>query len=84
MDILIQQTLGVQKYEVMYHKIIAANIKKLRKQRGMSQENFAEKIDCSREFVSRMENTREKPSLKMLLKLSYLFSVEPVYFFKKK
>jgi len=73
----------MQKYEVMYHKIIAANIKKLRKSHKLSQENFAEKIDCSREFVSRMENIKEKPSLKMLLKLSWLFKVEPAYFFNE-
>ncbi len=71
----------MQKYEVMYHKIIADNIKKLRKQHKLSQENFAEQINCSREFVSRMENLKEKPSLKMLLKLSFLYNVDPTYFF---
>ena len=73
----------MHKYEVMYHNLIAANIKKLRKNSKMSQEIFAEKINCSREFVSRMENLREKPSLKMLLKLSYLFNVSPTYFFEE-
>jgi len=73
----------MQKYEVMYHKKIASNIKRLRKTHNLSQENFAEKINCSREFVSRMENLREKPSLKMLLKLSFLFNVNPAYFFNE-
>ena len=73
----------MQKYEVMYHKIIANNIKKLRTNAKMSQETFAEKINCSREFVSRMENLKEKPSLKMLLKLAFLFNVQPQYFFEK-
>ena len=73
----------MQKYEVMYHKIIANNIKKLRKNAKMSQETFAEKINCSREFVSRMENLKEKQSLKMLLKLAFLFNVQPQYFFEK-
>ena len=71
----------MQEYEVMYHKIIANNIKNLRKSQKLSQENFAEKINCSREFVSRLENMKEKPSLKMLLKLSFLFNIEPTYFF---
>lgn len=71
----------MQKYEVMYYKIIADNIKKLRKQHKLSQENFAEQINCSREFVSRMENLKEKTSLKMLLKLSFLYKVDPTYFF---
>ncbi len=72
----------MQNYEVMYHKIISDNIKKLRKSHKYSQENFAEKIGCSREFVSRMENLHEKPSLKMLLKLSFIFKINPEYFFK--
>lgn len=73
----------MQNYEVMYHKIFAKNIKKLRKEQHLSQENFAEKLECSREFISRVENGREKISLKMLLKLSYLFKVDPCEFFKK-
>lgn len=73
----------MQEYEVMYHKLIASRIKKLRKANKLSQENFAEKINCSREFVSRLENLKEKPSLKMLLKLSYTFGVKPVYFLEQ-
>lgn len=71
----------MQKYEVMYHKIISANIKKLRKEAKLSQEAFAEKLNCSREFISRVENLKEKVSLKMILKLSELFKVNPKYFF---
>lgn len=70
----------MQKYEVMYHKIISANIKKLRKEAKLSQEEFAEMVNCSREFISRVENLKEKVSLKMLLKLSELFKVSPKYF----
>ncbi|HIS37732.1 TPA: helix-turn-helix transcriptional regulator [Candidatus Scatousia excrementigallinarum] len=73
----------MQKYEVMYHKIISANIKKLRKSLKLSQEEFAEKLNCSREFISRVENLKEKVSLKMLLKLSELFKVNPTYFFEE-
>ena len=71
----------MQKYEVMYHKIISANIKKLRKDAKLSQEEFAEKLNCSREFISRVENLKERVSLKMILKLSELFKVSPKYFF---
>lgn len=71
----------MQKYEVMYHKIISTNIKKLRKEAKLSQEAFAEKLNCSREFISRVENLKEKVSLKMILKLSELFKVNPKYFF---
>lgn len=73
----------MQKYEVMYHKIISVNIKKLRKSLKLSQEEFAERLNCSREFISRVENLKEKVSLKMLLKLSELFKVNPTYFFEE-
>ncbi len=73
----------MQKYEVMYHKIISANVKKLRKNNRLSQEEFAEKVNCSREFISRVENLKEKISLKMLLKLADVFKVNPAYFFEK-
>ncbi len=73
----------MQKYEVMYHMIISANIKKLRKSSKLSQEEFAEKINCSREFISRVENLKEKVSLKMILKLSEIFKVSPKYFFEE-
>lgn len=71
----------MQKYEVMYHKIISVNIKKLRKGAKLSQEEFAERLNCSREFISRVENLKEKVSLKMLLLMSELFKVNPKYFF---
>ena len=68
---------NMQNYEVMYHKILAKNVKLIRKKNKLSQEAFAEKIGCSREFVSRVEHLREKLSLKMVLKISYLFKVDP-------
>lgn len=72
----------MQEYEVMYHNIIASNLKKLRKENHLSQEKLAEALNCSREFISRLENLKEKPSLKMILKLSKLFKVTPKYFFE--
>jgi len=65
-----------------YYKIIAKNIKILRKSRKLSQERFAEAIACSREYISRLENNREKISLSMLLKLSEIYNMPPESFFK--
>ena len=70
----------MQKYEVMYHRI-SSTIKNLRKDAKLSQEQLAEKLDCSREFVSRVENNREKISLKMLFLISDVFNVSPKIFF---
>ena len=71
----------MQEYEVMYHKIISANIKKMRKNAKLSQENLAEQLGCSREFISRVENNHEKVSLRMLLYLDKIFKVSPKVFF---
>ena len=59
--------------ERKYHDIIAQNIKRLRIEAKLSQEAMAEKLSCSREFISRVENRREKVSLNMLLKIADLF-----------
>ena len=44
---------------------------------------MAEKLNCSREFISRVENCKERVSLNMLLKISELFKVNPSSLFKE-
>ena len=65
-----------------YYTVIANNFKKLRLANKLSQEKFAEKISCSREFISRVENYHERVSLQMILETARLFNVNPEYFFK--
>lgn len=74
---------SMQNYEVMYHKFFAKKIREIRKANKLSQEKFAEKLDCSREFISRLENNKEKLSLKLLLKLAYVFNINLREFFAK-
>lgn len=38
---------------------------------------MAEKLSCSREYISRVENKKEKVSLNMLLKIAELFHINP-------
>ncbi len=63
--------------EIKYHAIIAYNIRKLRTAAKLSQEKMAEKLSCSREFISRVENRKERISLTMLFKIAELFKVNP-------
>lgn len=67
--------------ENTYHNIISANIRNLRVKAKLSQELMAEKLGCSREFISRVENKKERISLNMLLKISELFNTNPSNFF---
>ena len=69
--------------DVNYHNIIAQNIKKLRTNAKLSQEKFAEKLNCSREFISRVENQHEKISLNTLLQIAEIFKISPSTLFKQ-
>lgn len=73
---------SMEDFELNYHEIISENVKKLRSKAKLSQEALAEKLNCSREFISRVENKRERISLNMLFKIAKLFNVNPSSLFK--
>lgn len=72
----------MNKNQKTYYKIISLNIRKLRTEGKLSQEKLAERLGCSREFISRVENQKERVSLAMLLKIAELFKVNPSSMFK--
>ncbi len=74
----------MQETDINYYEIIAANIKILRQKEKLSQEKFAETIGCSREYISRLENNKEKISLALLLQIAKLYNTSPTDFFKNK
>ena len=58
---------------------IAEKITKLRKAHGLSQEDFAEKLDVSRQAISRWENGTALPDAQNVLQISKLFNVTTDY-----
>lgn len=52
---------------------------KLRKEKGWSQEEFAEKLDVSRQAISRWENGTALPDAQNILRISKLFNVTADY-----
>ena len=58
----------------LYEKII-----KLRKSNGWSQEELAEKLDLSRQAISRWENETALPDANNILQLSKIFGVTSDY-----
>ncbi len=54
---------------------ISKTIKRLRNEKGMTQEMLAEKLFISRQSVSSWENDRTQPDIEMLGKLSEIFDV---------
>ncbi len=54
----------------------------LRRKQGLSQEGLAEKLDCSRQVISKWENGTTTPDAKTLQKYSELFGVSIDYLVK--
>lgn len=57
-------------------KYLGKNIKKFRKIKGYSQKHLAEKVDLSREYITRIENGQEFVSLKKLFVLADVLGVK--------
>ncbi len=55
----------------------------LRRKQGLSQEGLAEKLDCSRQVISKWENGTTTPDAEMLQKYSELFGVSIDYLIKE-
>ncbi|MBR5427416.1 MAG: helix-turn-helix transcriptional regulator [Clostridia bacterium] len=62
--------------------ILADKITELRKKNGWSQEELAEKLDVSRQAVSKWESAQSVPDLNRVLQLSELFGVSTDYLLK--
>lgn len=58
---------------------LSEKIIELRKEKGWSQEDFAEKLDVSRQAISRWENGTALPDAQNLLGISKLFNVSADY-----
>ncbi|MGB0495499.1 MAG: helix-turn-helix domain-containing protein [Kangiellaceae bacterium] len=62
--------------------ILAEKIVRLRKQVGWSQEELAEKMDVSRQSVSKWESTNSIPDLNKIITLAEIFDVSTDYLLK--
>ena len=62
--------------------ILADKISDLRKKNGWSQEERAEKLDVSRQSISKWEGAQSTPDMNRILKMSELFGVTTDYLLK--
>ena len=62
--------------------ILADKIIRLRKKNGWSQEELADKMNVSRQAVSKWEGAQTIPDLEKILQLSILFGVTTDYLLK--
>ncbi len=59
--------------------ITAHRIKKIRKEKGLSQETLAEMLDVKAATISNYEKGKRKPKIKMLIKISETLNVSLDY-----
>jgi len=54
---------------------LGKNLKRIRTQKGMSQGDIMREMDCSRSFVSNIENGKTNPTLATIAKLAKTLGV---------
>ena len=59
---------------------IGRKLRKLRNDRGITQEQLAEALNCCRERISRIENGKVCPTHNFILSLTKYFQVDADYF----
>jgi transcriptional regulator with XRE-family HTH domain len=62
--------------------IFATNLRRLRNDRGLSQDHLAYEAEVSRSYLSQLEKGKYYASLKILGKLSEILEVEPAELLK--
>ena len=61
---------------------LGTTIKKLRKQRELTQEAFAEKCEITQTYLSQIENNQKEPNLSVLKKISEQLDIPlPIIFY---
>jgi putative transcriptional regulator len=64
-------------------KLVGNKIQLLRKKKGYSQRELAELLNVTRVYVGYIEQGRESPSLKLLVKVTEVFGISIQDLFKK-
>lgn len=58
-------------------EIIAANVRNIRQSRGLSQEDFADKANIHRTYVSGIERCRRNPTVTVIEAMASALEVAP-------
>jgi transcriptional regulator with XRE-family HTH domain len=58
-------------------QVFAANLRRLRHEKGLSQEDLAYEADVNRTYMSKLEKGGSYPGLKIIGKLAAVLGVQP-------
>lgn len=66
-----------------WEAIVGANIRRLRKAKGLTQEQLAHESGVAMRYVAGVERAEENPSLKFLVKIADALGTEPGELFRR-
>jgi transcriptional regulator with XRE-family HTH domain len=69
---------------VHLNSVLSANIKALRKNRGLTQEGLAERVNTATTYIAMIESGRRTPSFKMIERIAEVLRVEAPELFTMK
>ena len=64
-------------------RIVARNLKRLRREKGMSQEELADRAEINRNYVGMVERSENAATVDMLEKLADALGAKPIDFFRE-
>jgi transcriptional regulator with XRE-family HTH domain len=63
--------------------LFATNLRRLRHDRGLSQDELADQAEVSRSYLAQVETAKKHISLKIIAKLAHALDIDPVEFFRR-
>jgi len=63
-------------------RVVARNLRRIRRERGLSQEELADRASLNRNYVGMIEREENAPTVDALEQLSTALNVDPVSFFR--
>ena len=63
-------------------RVVARNLRRIRRERGLSQEELADRASLNRNYVGMIEREENAPTVDALEQLSDALSVDPISFFQ--
>lgn len=66
-----------------WRQVVAANLRRIRREQGFSQETLAYEADVNRTYVSKLEKGATWVGLEVLVKLSEVLQAEPADFLQR-
>jgi len=64
-------------------EVVAKNLRRLRHEQGVSQEDLADRADINRNYVGMLEREEHAATVDILEKLAGVLAVDPAEFFRR-